>query len=63
MQGIKPRSLNNSELIRFSAEHLDRGALPNDYAIELLRRLNYYTQNKERENATEHDPRQQTLPL
>ena len=63
MQGIKPRSLNNSELIRISAEHVDNSALPNDFAIELLRRLNYYTQNKERENATEHNPRQLALPL
>ena len=63
MQGIRPRGLNNSELIRLSADYIDKGGLPNDYAIELLRRLNWYTKDKEKEAATETDPRQQSLPL
>lgn len=63
MQGIKPRSLTNSELIRVGADYVDRGGLPNDFAVELLRRLNWYTQDKERETASETDPRQQSLPL
>lgn len=63
MQGIKPRGLTNSELIRVSADYVDNGGLPNDFAVELLRRLNWYTQDKERETATATDPRQQSLPL
>jgi hypothetical protein len=63
MQGIKPRTLSNKELIRIGADLLAQGVLPNDYALELLRRLNWYTQNRENETATEVDPRQQKLPL
>lgn len=63
MQGIRPRSLTNSELIRASADYIGHGGVPDEYAIELLRRLNWYTKDKERETATETDPRQQALPL
>ena len=63
MQGIKPRTLSNKELLRISADMLDFGPLPNEYAVELLRRLNWYTENRLDEAATEADTRQQSLPL
>lgn len=63
MQGIKPRTLSNAELMRLSAELIDRGPLPTEWATELLRRLNYYTAGLEKHTASTIDPKQLTLPL
>ena len=41
MHGIKPRTLNNAELVKYSAMLLDSNQqLPTEWAIELVRRFN-----------------------
>jgi hypothetical protein len=63
MHGIKPRTLTNAELLKYGAELAAEGPLPVDWAIELLRRLNYYTSGLEKHTASNVDERQLTLPL
>ena len=63
MQGIKPRTLSNKELLKYGAELAEQGPLPVEWAIELLRRLNYYTGGLENHTASNVDNRQLTLPL
>lgn len=63
MHGIKPRTLTNAELLKYGAELAAEGPLPVDWAVELLRRLNYYTTGLEKHTASNVDDRQLTLPL
>lgn len=63
MHGIKPRTLTNAELLKHGAELAAEGPLPVDWAVELLRRLNYYTGGLENHTAANADDRQLTLPL
>jgi hypothetical protein len=63
MQGIKPRTLTNSELIQYASDQLYEGVLDVAVLTEALRRLNYYTEGKENQTATFADPRQLELPL
>lgn len=63
MQGIKPRTLSNTELLKYGAELTEQGPLPVEWAVELLRRLNYYTGGFENHTASNVDNRQLTLPL
>ena len=63
MHGIKPRTLSNEELLKYSAILLDSQQLPTEWAVELLRRLNYYTGGLEKHTASNIDERQLSLPL
>lgn len=63
MHGIKPRTLSNDELTRYAAELIVAGPLPMEWAVELLRRLNYYTDKLGKHTASNVDDRQLTLPL
>ena len=64
MQGIKPRTLTNSELIQHASDQLHEGVLDIAVLAEVLRRLNYYTEGHEtRILRSEEDPRQLELPL
>ena len=64
MQGMKPRTLSNAELLKYSAMLLDSyQPLPAEWATELVRRLNYYTAGLEQHTAATIDPKQLTLPL
>lgn len=65
MQGIKPRTLSNAELLKYGAELADEGPLPVEWAVELLRRLNYYVGNSEllKHTASTTDDTQLSLPL
>jgi hypothetical protein len=64
MQGPQPRTLTNNELISACADRLAANStLDYAHAIELLRRLNYYTQGKENQTANVFDDRQLELPL
>lgn len=63
MQGIKPRSLTNQELIQFASDQLFEGVLDVPAMTEVLRRLNYYTDGKEDQTASIIDSRQLELPL
>lgn len=63
MQGIKPRTLTNQELIQYASDQLYEGVLNVAVLTEVLRRLNYYTDGKEDQTATIHDPRQLELSL
>ena len=63
MHGIKPRTLSNAELLKYGAELADQGPLPAEWAVELLRRLNYYTGGLEKHTASNVDDKQLTLPL
>lgn len=63
MHGIKPRNLTNAELLKYGAAMVEEGSLPAEWAIELLRRLNYYTGGLEQHTASTIDPKQLTLPL
>lgn len=64
MQGTSPRTLTNKELIQYASDKLhDEGTLAHAEALELLRRLNYYTEGRENQNATIKDTRQLELPL
>ena len=66
MHGIKPRTLSNEELLKYSAMLLDcNQPLPADWAIELVRRLNYYVGDGSLNNATasSRDDKQIALPL
>jgi hypothetical protein len=38
----KPRSLSDTELVKYAAILLDEGSLPVDFQVELVRRLNAY---------------------
>ena len=61
MQGIKPRTLSNAELVKYSAMFLDsEQQLPNEWAIELVRRFNLLAPL---DAAPTVDPRQLELPL
>lgn len=63
MQGTQPRTLSNKELIRFCADLLEHGHLPDNFVVEILRRLNYYTDGLGDQTASQKDPRQLDLPL
>ena len=63
MQGIKPRTLTNSELIQYASDQLYEGVLNVAVMAEVLRRLNYYTDGKEGQTASIKDSRQLELPL
>ena len=64
MQGIKPRTLTNSELIQYASDQLYEGVLNVAVMAEVLRRLNYYTEGHEtRVLHSIEDPRQLELPL
>ena len=63
MHGIRPRTLSNDELLRYGADLAAEGPLPAEWAVVLLRRLNYYTAGLEKHNASSIDPKQLTLPL
>ena len=63
MSIIQPRTLTNKELVRASAELLETAPLPEAYAIELVRRLNYYTEGVEDQIASIKESRQLELPL
>lgn len=65
MHGIKPRTLSNAELIKYGADLADQGPLPAEWAVEILRRLNYYVGNTALDNATATPPddKQLSLPL
>ncbi|MGA1024558.1 MAG: hypothetical protein ACO3S8_07745 [Aquiluna sp.] len=63
MQGIKPRTLTNGELIQQASDQLHEGVLDIAMLAEVLRRLNYYTEGKENQTANFADPRQLELPL
>ena len=64
MQGIKPRTLTNSELIQYASDQLHEGVLDVAVLTEALRRLNYYTEGHEtRVLRSIEDPRQLELPL
>ncbi len=63
MQGIKPRTLTNQELIQYASDQLYEGVLDVAVLTEVLRRLNHYTDGKENQTATIHDPRQLELSL
>lgn len=63
MHGIKPRTLSNKELLKYGAELAEEGPLPAEWAVELLRRLNYYTGGLENHTASNVDDKQLTLPL
>lgn len=64
MYGTQPRTLTNGELISVCADRLAANStLDYAHAIELLRRLNYYTQGKENQTANVFDDRQLELPL
>ena len=61
MHGIKPRTLSNAELVKYSAMFLDSNQqLPNDWAIELVRRFNALAPL---DSTPTVDPRQLELPL
>jgi len=49
--------------LKYGAELADEGPLPAEWAIELLRRLNYYTGGLENHTASNVDDKQLTLPL
>jgi hypothetical protein len=49
--------------LRYGADLAAEGPLPAEWAVELLRRLNYYTAGLEKHNASSIDPKQLTLPL
>lgn len=38
----KPRTLSDTELVKYAAVLLDEGKLPVDYQVEIVRRLNLY---------------------
>jgi len=38
----KPRSLSDTELVKYAAILLDEGSLPMDFQVEIVRRLNAY---------------------
>ena len=63
MHGIKPRTLSNAELLKYGADLAEQGPLPTEWAVELLRRLNYYTGGLENRAASNVDDKQLTLPL
>ena len=64
MQGTQPRTLTNNELVSACADRLAaNSSLDYAHALELLRRLNYYTQGKENQTASVFDDRQLELPL
>ena len=64
MQGIKPRTLTNSELIQYASDRVyEEGSLDVALATEILRRLNHYTEGKETQTASITDPRQLELSL
>ncbi len=44
MSGIEPRRLTNKELVRFAAEMAQDGTMTKSFQIEVVRRLNFYTQ-------------------
>ena len=61
MQGIKPRTLSNAELVRYSAMLLDcNQPLPTEWAVELVRRFNALVPLDETPAV---DSRQLELPL
>lgn len=61
MQGIKPRTLSNAELVKYSAMLLDSyHTLPTEWAIELVRRFNLLAPL---DSTPTVDPRQLELPL
>ena len=63
MQGIKPRTLTNQELIQYASDQLYEGVLNVAVLTEVLRRLNHYTEGKETQTASITDPRQLELSL
>ena len=64
MHGPQPRTLTNGELISVCADRLAvNPTLDYAHSIELLRRLNHYTQDKEHQTLDHADPRQLELPL
>lgn len=63
MQGIKPRTLTNHELIQYASDQLYEGVLDITVLTEVLRRLNWYTKGKEYQTAAVTDSRQLELPL
>ena len=63
MQGIKPRTLTNQELIQLVSDQLFEGVVDVAGMTEVLRRLNYYTDGKEDQTASIKDSRQLELPL
>ena len=69
MQGIKPRALNNGELMQMCADQIHDGGMPHEFQVELLRRFNYYMTISSQQSvldidaANPVDPRQLSLPL
>lgn len=64
MQGIKPRTLTNGELIQYASDQLHEGVLDIAVMAEVLRRLNHYAEGHEnRVVRSFEDPRQLELPL
>jgi len=69
MHGIKPRTLNNGELMQMCADQIHEGGMPHDFQVELLRRFNYYMSISSQKDvlaidaANPVDPRQLALPL
>ncbi len=65
MSGIEPRRLTNKELVRFAAEMAQDGTMTKSFQIEVVRRLNFYTQGAAVSIADEspRNPNQLELPL
>jgi len=69
MHGIKPRTLNNGELMTACADQIHEGGMAHEYQVELLRRFNYYMSISSQkdvlatDSANPVDPRQLALPL
>ena len=64
MQGIKPRTLTNGELVQYASDLLHEGVLDVAVMAEVLRRLNYHIEGQEsRILRSFEDPRQLELPL
>ena len=65
MSGIEPRRLTNKELVRIAADMAHDGSMPQNFQIEVVRRLNFYTQGAGVSIADEspNNPAQLELPL
>lgn len=63
MQRTQPRTLTNKELIQYASDQMYEGVADVPTMTEVLRRLNYYTDGREDQNATIKDTRQLELPL
>lgn len=63
MQRTQPRTLTNKELIQYASDQMYEGVADVPTMTEVLRRLNWYTQGLEDQNASLKDSRQLELPL